>query len=66
MVIDIWRQVLYDVIINLLEYAVKGEYSHAVIMGGDEYARGVVRLKNLGTREEKEVVLSDLQAELNA
>ena len=49
-----------------LEYAVKGEYSHAVIMGGDEYARGVVRLKNLATREEKEVALADLQAELNA
>ena len=49
-----------------LEYAVKGEYSHAIIMGGDEYARGVVRLKNLNTREEKEVALSDLQAELNA
>ncbi len=38
-----------------LEYAVKGEYSHAIIMGGDEYARGVVRLKNLNTREETEV-----------
>ena len=49
-----------------LEYAVKGEYSHAIIMGGDEYARGVVRLKNLNTREEKEVAFSDLQAELNA
>ena len=49
-----------------LEYAVKGEYSHAIIMGGDEYARGVVRLKNLATREEKEVALADLQAELNA
>jgi histidyl-tRNA synthetase len=49
-----------------LEYAVKGEYTHAIIMGGDEYARGVVRLKNLGTREEKEVAIADLQAELNA
>ena len=49
-----------------LEYAIKGEYSHAIIMGGDEYARGVVRLKNLNTREEKEVAIADLQAELNA
>ena len=49
-----------------LEYAVKGEYTHAIIMGGDEYARGVVRLKNLATREEKEVAIVDLQAELNA
>ncbi len=47
-----------------LEYAVKGEYSHALIMGGDEYARGVVRLKNLASREEKEVALSALVCEL--
>ncbi|MBE6588754.1 MAG: histidine--tRNA ligase [Ruminococcaceae bacterium] len=47
-----------------LEYAVKGEYSHAVIMGGDEYARGVVRLKNLLTREEKEISLDALIEEL--
>ncbi len=47
-----------------LEYAVKGEYSHALIMGGDEYARGVVRLKNLNTREEKEVLRTDLIREL--
>lgn len=43
-----------------LEYAVKGAYSHAIIMGGDEYARGVVRLKNLVTREEKEVAREEL------
>ena len=49
-----------------LEYAVKGEYSHAVIMGGDEYARGVVRLKNLNTREEKELAIDDLISELQA
>ena len=47
-----------------LEYAVKGEYSHALIMGGDEYARGVVRLKNLATREEHEVAVADLEREL--
>ena len=47
-----------------LEYAVKGEYSHAVIMGGDEYARGVVRVKNLNTREEKEVAIDALIEEL--
>ena len=43
-----------------LEYAVKGEYSHAVIMGGDEYARGVVRVKNLLTREESEISIDSL------
>ncbi len=47
-----------------LEYAVKGEYTHALIMGGDEYARGVVRMKDLATREEKEVALGDLEKEL--
>ena len=47
-----------------LEYAVKGEYSHALIMGGDEYARGVVRLKNLATREEAEVALPELVSRL--
>lgn len=47
-----------------LEYAVKGEYSHAVIMGGDEYARGVVRVKNLLTREEKEIAATELIGEL--
>ena len=45
-----------------LEYAVKGEYSHAVIMGGDEYARGVVRVKNLNSREETEVSREELVA----
>ncbi len=47
-----------------LEYAVKGEYTHALIMGGDEYARGAVRMKNLTTREEKEVAMCDLIGEL--
>ncbi len=47
-----------------LEYAVKSGYTHTVIMGGDEYARGVVRLKNLSTREEKEIAVGDLVAEL--
>lgn len=43
-----------------LEYAVKGNYSHAVIMGGDEVARGVVRVKNLNTREETELPIDSL------
>ncbi len=38
-----------------LEYAVKEGFSHAIVMGGDECARGVLRLKNLGTREETEM-----------
>ena len=38
-----------------LEYAVKEGYTHVVVMGGDEYARGVLKLKNLNTREELEL-----------
>ena len=47
-----------------LEYAVKSGYTHTLIMGGDEYARGVVRLKNLSTREDKEIAVGDLVVEL--
>ena len=40
-----------------IDFAVKDGYSHLVIIGGDEAARGVVRLKNLATREEEELPL---------
>ncbi|MBO5293833.1 MAG: histidine--tRNA ligase [Clostridia bacterium] len=40
-----------------IDFAVKDGYSHLVIIGGDEAARGVVRLKNLATREEEELSL---------
>ena len=40
-----------------IDFAVKDGYSHLVIIGGDEAARGVVRLKNLLTREENELTL---------
>ncbi len=40
-----------------IDYAVKDGYTHVVTMGGDELARGVVRLKNLATREEQELTL---------
>ena len=42
-----------------IDFAVKDGYSHVVIMGGDEAARGVVRIKNLATREEQELSLTD-------
>ena len=42
-----------------IDYAVKGEYSHVITMGGDELARGVIRLKDLATREELEMPLAD-------
>lgn len=38
-----------------LEYAVKGGFTHTLTVGGDELAKGVVRLKNLTTREEIEL-----------
>ena len=40
-----------------IDYAVKDGYTHVVTMGGDELARGMVRLKNLATREEQELTL---------
>ena len=38
-----------------IDFAVKDKYSHVVIMGGDELAGGVVKIKNLYTREETTV-----------
>ena len=43
-----------------IDFAVKDGYSHVVIMGGDELFRGIVRLKNLSTREETEQPLFDV------
>ena len=42
-----------------IDFAVKEEYSHVITMGGDELSRGVVRLKNLSTREEQELTIED-------
>ncbi len=47
-----------------IDYAVKDGYTHVLIMGGDELARGVVRIKNLATREEQELSLADAIAAL--
>ncbi|MBR2019590.1 MAG: histidine--tRNA ligase [Clostridia bacterium] len=47
-----------------IDFAVKDGYTHVVIMGGDEYARGVVRVKDLTTREEQELTLSNAIAAL--
>lgn len=35
-----------------IDYAVKGGYTHVVIMGGDELSAGKAKIKNLATREE--------------
>ena len=45
-----------------IDYAVKGNYSHVVIMGGSELAEGVVKVKNLLTREESAVERDKLAA----
>ena len=47
------------------DYAVRGHYSHVVIMGGDELAAGTAKVKNLATREEATVALGDLAAYFN-
>ena len=41
-----------------IDYAVKGNYSHVAIMGGDELAAGNVKLKNLASREEATVAMT--------
>ncbi len=38
-----------------LEYAVKEKYSHVIIMGTSELQSGVLKIKNLANRDEKEV-----------
>ena len=45
-----------------IDFAVKDGYSHVVIMGGTELANGVVRIKNLATREESEIQKADMTA----
>ena len=43
-----------------IDFAVKDRYSHVVIMGGDELANGLVKVKDLITREETAVNRRDL------
>ena len=49
-----------------IDFAVKEEYSHVITMGGDEFSKGVVRLKNLATREENELTVDAAIAALQA
>ena len=37
-----------------IDYAIKNNYSHVLILGGDELARGVVKIKDLAARTEGE------------
>ena len=43
-----------------IDYAVRGNYSHVVIMGGSELESGTVKVKNLTTREESVVAIGEL------
>ena len=43
-----------------IDYAVKGHYSHVLIMGASEAESGTVKVKNLETREESTLALSEL------
>ena len=44
-----------------IDYAVKGNYTHVLIMGGSEWEAGTVKLKNLETREEVTVSADELE-----
>lgn len=43
-----------------IDYAVKGHFSHIVIMGASELEAGIVKVKNLETREELELSFDKL------
>ena len=45
-----------------IDYAVKGHYSHVAIMGASELESGIVKIKDLNSREETEVALKDIAA----
>ena len=47
-----------------IDYAVKENYSHIIIMGGSEYEGGFVKVKNLAAREEKTVKIDELSADI--
>ena len=43
-----------------IDFAVKEHFSHVVILGASELEKGVVKIKNLETREESEVAMDKL------
>ena len=47
-----------------IDYAVKERYSHVLIIGGSELEAGVAKIKNLRTREELTVAISDIASVL--
>ena len=48
-----------------IDFAAKENYTHVVIMGGDELAAGSVKVKNLDTREESTVAIDSLGSFFN-
>ena len=48
-----------------IDYAFKENYTHIVIMGGSEFENGIVKVKNLLTREENEVAITDIAGYFN-
>ena len=48
-----------------IDYAIKENYSHIVIMGGGEHESGKVKIKNLVTREETELERENLTSYFN-
>ena len=48
-----------------IDYAIKENYSHIVIMGGGEHEGGKVKIKNLVTREETELERENLTSYFN-
>ncbi len=49
-----------------IDYAVRGKYSHVVIMGGSEVEKGTAKVKNLETREELEAPISEIASMLKS
>ena len=49
-----------DTLKGQLAYAVKREYPIVIIVGPEEKARGVVKIKNMNSREQREVAIADV------
>ena len=43
-----------------IDYAVKGKYTHIIIMGGSEFEAGNLKVKNLDAHTENEVSIEEL------
>jgi histidyl-tRNA synthetase len=48
-----------------IDYAIKGHYSHVLIMGSSEAENGIAKIKDLATREEREISLDALATYFN-